>query len=82
MVGSARILTDEYFFGTIPEEIVRPAFQGRGIGRRLMDLAWEGSPTGLFFRAREGNEGLFEKLGDERSTASLASRKPRPSRDW
>lgn len=77
LVGSARILTDGYFFGTIPEVIVRPTFQGRGIGRKLMELAWERSPTGLFFGAQEGNEGFFEKLGYERSMTSFAKRKPR-----
>jgi ribosomal protein S18 acetylase RimI-like enzyme len=79
LVGSVRILTDGYFFGTIPEVVVHPAYQGRGIGRRLMELAWERSPTGLFFGAQEGNEGFFEKLGYERSMASFAKRKPRPT---
>jgi ribosomal protein S18 acetylase RimI-like enzyme len=39
LVGCVRILTDGYFFGTVPEILVDPAFQGRGIGRRLMELA-------------------------------------------
>lgn len=79
LVGSARILTDGYFFGTIPEVIVHPNYRGRGIGRSLMELAWERSPTGLFFGAQEGNEGFFEKLGYERSMTSFAKRKPRPT---
>lgn len=79
LVGSARILTDGYFFGTIPEVIVRPEYQRLGIGRRLMELARERSPTGLFFGAQAGNEGFFEKLGYERGMTSFAKQKPRPT---
>lgn len=39
LVGTVRILTDGYFFGTIPEILVDPDYQGKGIGRRLMELA-------------------------------------------
>jgi GNAT superfamily N-acetyltransferase len=77
LVGCVRILTDGYFFGTIPEILVDPAYQGWGIGRALMERAWERSPTGLFFGAQPGNEPFFEKLGYERSMAAYARRKPR-----
>ena len=78
LIGWVRILTDGYFFGTIPEILVDPAYQGQGIGRRLMDLAWENSPTSLFFGAQPGNELFFEKLGYERSMISYVKRKLRP----
>jgi len=78
LVGCVRILTDGYFFGTIPEILVDPAYQGRAIGRRLMELAWENSPTSLFFGAQPGNEPFFEKLGYERSMISYVKRKPGP----
>jgi ribosomal protein S18 acetylase RimI-like enzyme len=77
LVGCVRLLTDGYFFGTIPEILVDPAWQGQGIGRRLMDLAWEASPTSVFLDAQPGNEGFFERLGYERSLPSYARRKPR-----
>jgi len=77
LVGSVRILSDGYFFGTIPEILVDPAYQRKGIGRRLMELAREHSPTSLFFGAQPGNEQFFEKLGFERGMTSYASRKPR-----
>lgn len=77
LVGCVRILSDGYFFGTIPEILVDPAYQRKGIGRRLMELAWEHSPTSLFLGAQSGNEGFFEKLGYERSMASYVKRKPR-----
>jgi len=78
LVGCVRILSDGYFFGTIPEILVDPGYKGQGIGRRLMELAWEHSPTSLFLGAQPGNEGFFEKLGYERSMASYVKRKPRP----
>ena len=79
LVGCVRILSDGYFFGTISEILVDPAYQRQGIGRRLMDLAWEHSPTSLFLGAQPGNEGFFEKMGYEPSMASYVRRKPRPT---
>ena len=79
-MGGVRILSDGYFFGTIPELMVDPAYQRKGIGRRLMELAWEHSPTSLFLGAQPGNEGFFEKPGYERSMASYVKRKTRPQR--
>lgn len=78
LIGCVRILTDGYFFGTIPEILVDPVYQRRGIGRTLMERAWERSPTSLVFGAQPGNEPFFEKLGYERSLTSFARRKPRP----
>lgn len=78
LVGCVRILSDGYFFGTIPEILVDPVYQRKGIGRQLMELAWEHSPTSLFLGAQPGNEEFFEKLGYERSMAAYVKRKPRP----
>ena len=77
LVGCVRILTDGYLFGTIPEVMVHPQHQRQGIGRQLMERAWDRSPTGLFFGAQPGNEAFFEGLGYERSLASFTRRKPR-----
>ncbi|MCC6245240.1 MAG: GNAT family N-acetyltransferase [Gemmatimonadaceae bacterium] len=77
LLGCARILTDGYFFGTIPEILVHPQWQRRGIGRALLDVAWEQSPTGLFFGAQSGNEPFFERCGFERGLQSFQRRKPR-----
>lgn len=77
LVGCVRLLTDGYFFGTIPEILVDPKYQKHGIGKRLMELAWEQSPTSLFFGAQSGNEEFFEKLGYQKSMQSYIKRKPR-----
>jgi ribosomal protein S18 acetylase RimI-like enzyme len=46
LVGSIRVLTDGYFFATVPEILVDPSYQRRGIGRHLMELAVEHAPRG------------------------------------
>ncbi|MBN3554595.1 GNAT family N-acetyltransferase [Fictibacillus nanhaiensis] len=77
LVGCVRILTDGYFFGTITEILVRPDYQGRKIGKHLMELAWEQSPTSLFIGAQPGKEYFFEKLGYTKSIQSFQKKKQR-----
>ncbi|WP_416730963.1 GNAT family N-acetyltransferase [Fictibacillus sp. JL2B1089] len=77
LVGCVRILTDGYFFGTITEILVRPDYQGRKIGKHLMELAWEQSPTSLFIGAQPGKEPFFEKLGYTKSIQSFQKKKER-----
>lgn len=77
LVACVRILTDGYFFGTIPEILVLPGYQKQGIGKQLLALAWDNSPTSLFFGARPGNEDFFIKAGFEKGMQSFAKKKPR-----
>ena len=77
LIGCVRILSDGYFFGTIPEILVHPSWRRQGIGRALIEVAWELSPTGLFFGAQPGNEPFFEQCGFERGLQSFQRRKPR-----
>jgi len=77
LVGCVRILTDGYFFGTIPDILVAPDFQSQEIGTKLMEMAWDVSPTSLFFGAQPGNEIFFEKLGYKKSMQSYSKTKPR-----
>ncbi len=78
LVGSVRILTDGYFFGTIPEILVDPGYQGQGIGSELMKRAWELAPTSLFFGAQPGKEAFYERLGYNPSLPSYVRKKARP----
>jgi len=83
LVGTLRVLTDGHFFGTVPEILVRPEWQRRGIGRALLNAAWDRSPTGLYFGAQPGNEEFFERCGFKPGLQSYSRRKPRgatPSR--
>ena len=63
LVGCLRILTDGYFFVTITELLVLPAYQNKGIGSRLLQLAKANTPTMLYFGAQPEAEGFYEKNG-------------------
>ena len=75
LVGCVRILTDYTFFGTITEILVLPEYQGRGIGRFLMRLVEENTPTNLYFGARPGKEKFYDKLGYEKGIQSYVIKK-------
>jgi GNAT superfamily N-acetyltransferase len=77
LVGCVRVLTDGYFFGTIPELLVDPDYQGQSIGRGLMERAWVASPTSLYFGAQSGAEGFYEKLGYSVGPKAYSRTKPR-----
>lgn len=71
LVGSVRILTDGVYFGTITEILVHPDYRGQGIGRRLMELVKDNTPTKLYFGSRPDAIGFYEKLGLERGFESF-----------
>ena len=51
LVGSVRVLTDGYFFSTVPEVMVDPEFRKHGIGRELLRRALEATPAACFISA-------------------------------
>lgn len=77
LAGCLRILSDGYYFGTITELLVLPAYQKQGIGSRLLQLAAEHTPTALYFGAQPGAEGFYEKNGCGRGLPSYTIRKKR-----
>lgn len=77
LVGCLRILTDGYYFGTITELLVLPAYQGRGIGSALLRLAKQHTPTVLYFGAQPGLEPFYEKNGCQKSLQSYIIEKDR-----
>ena len=77
LVGSIRILTDGYFFATIPEIMVDPEYQRRGIGRRLVELALERAPRGkLGFGAQPQSVEFFDRIGCQRSLTGFVATRP------
>lgn len=81
LVGSIRILTDGYFFATIPEILVDPDYRRRGIGQRLMELALERAPRGkLAFGAQPQSVAFFDRIGCERKLTSFVAARPLKAR--
>ena len=75
LVGAVRVLTDGYFFSTVPEILVDPDYQRRGIGRELMRRALAAAPRGaLFFGARPESVGFFQRIGCEAGPAGMVMR--------
>ena len=70
LVGCLRILTDGYFFGTITELLILPAYQKQGIGSQLIQLAREHAPTIVYFGSQPGVEAFYEKNGCQKSLQS------------
>jgi GNAT superfamily N-acetyltransferase len=76
LVGAVRVLSDGYLFSTVPEILVEPQYQRRGIGRDLMAHALERAPRGaLFFGAQPQSVGFFERIGCTRGPVGFVLRK-------
>jgi GNAT superfamily N-acetyltransferase len=76
LIGAVRVLTDGYFFATIPEVLVDPDYQRRGVGRELMLRALAAAPRGtLFFGAQPQSVGFFQKLGCEPGPSGMVMRR-------
>jgi GNAT superfamily N-acetyltransferase len=76
LVGAVRVLSDGYLFSTVPEILVDPAYQRRGIGRELMMRALDVAPRGaLFFGAQPQSVRFFERIGCTRGLVGFVLRK-------
>jgi GNAT superfamily N-acetyltransferase len=72
LVGSVRVLTDGYFFATIPEILVLAEYRRKGIGRELLRRAVLVAPRQkLLFWAQPESEAFFERVGCQRSLAGF-----------
>ena len=77
LAGCLRILSDGYYFGTITELLVLPAYQHKGIGSRLLQLAKENTPTMLYFGSQPDAERFYEKNGCSKGFQSFTIDKKR-----
>lgn len=70
-VGAARIIGDGGYMYLIADVMVEPGYQGRGIGRGMLERlsAWldglgkDGSCVMVNLMATKGNEGFYKKFG-------------------
>jgi GNAT superfamily N-acetyltransferase len=76
-IGVARVLTDGYFYAALADIVVDPEYQRRGVGRQLLNRAYDATPRGtLFVNARDGSTAFFERMGCERGTPGFVMRRP------
>lgn len=81
LVGRIRIPADGYFFATIPEILVAPAFQRRGIGEQLIHKALERAPKNRFaFGAQPQSVAFFDRIGCERMLTGFVATAPLKNR--
>ena len=81
IAGSARIIWDRGYISYLADVMVRPAYQGRGIGRHLVEMAKgfmksqlkENWKIKMVLIATEGKEGFYKKLAFKE--------RPRPNED-
>jgi GNAT superfamily N-acetyltransferase len=75
LVGSVRVLSDGYFFSTVPEVMVDPEFRRQGVGKELMRRALALAPGGvLYLGAQPGQEWFFEQAGFRRGPTGYVGR--------
>jgi GNAT superfamily N-acetyltransferase len=76
LVGIARVVTDGYFFAALAEILVEPSLQRRGLGRELLNRAFDRTPRGvLVIGAPFGNSAFFDAIGCERGTTGFTMRR-------
>jgi len=74
LVGAVRVLTDGYFFATIPEILVLEEYRLQGIGTELMRRAVAAAPRNkLFFGAQAESEAFFQRIGCKRSLTGFVA---------
>lgn len=72
LVGVARVLSDGYTFAALADLFVDPDYRRRGVGRELMNRAFNRTPRGsLFAGAPTASVPFFDRLGCERGPAGF-----------
>ena len=66
LIGFARAISDGYYYTGIYDVIVRPEYQGNGIGKKMVEKLLEKfKGTYFFLTYTEGNKGFYERCGFE-----------------
>jgi ribosomal protein S18 acetylase RimI-like enzyme len=65
LVGMGRCITDGEYYATFWDIIVKPGYQGKGIGRKIVEKLMEGLQDMQFIAltSTPGNETFYKKFG-------------------
>lgn len=76
LAGVARVLSDGYFFAALAEIVVDPALQKRGLGRELMNRAFEKTPRGtMLIGSPLNSSAFFDHIGCDRGPTGFTMRR-------
>ena len=77
LVGTARATSDGVFYATVLDVCVHPSYQGRGIGRLVVERLLARLPSHkVFLTSVPGKEGFYKKLGFLRQTNAMGLYEP------
>jgi GNAT superfamily N-acetyltransferase len=77
LIGIVRVFTDGYLIASLAEIVVDPDYQRRGVGRELMNRAFNATPRGTLIAAAPiALAPFFERIGCDRGVAGFAMRRP------
>ena len=77
LVGTARATSDGVYYATILDVCVHPDYQGRGIGRLVVQSLLTRVPSyKVFLTSVPGKEGFYKKLGFLRQTNAMGLYEP------
>lgn len=72
LIGFARAISDNCYYTNIFDVIVRPEYQKRGVGKRMMQILREKfKGTYFFLTYTEGNMTFYEKCGFEQNDKAM-----------
>ena len=64
LIGAGRAITDGVNYAVIFDVVLLPEFQGKGIGKQIMQyLAEHAKAKNILLHSVPGKEGFYEKLG-------------------
>lgn len=72
LIGFARALSDNYYYTGIYDVVVKPEFQGKGIGKQMMSyIVSRFKGTYFFLTYTDGNREFYEKCGFQDNSQAM-----------
>ncbi len=73
LIGAGRAISDRISYAAIFDVVVAPEYQGRGIGKSIMDnLMKAAEAPNVILHSVPGKEGFYQKLGFRKMKTAMA----------